>query len=243
MSRHHVQSLTVPIGDLGGRWMLDPQVLAAGAAAGYPNGYAYYVAGRGGVLGDVDADVVVSAFGFFEPATLRKMWERGGAVEGPRAAARRYAAGCAEYLGPKVSGFGGLERFVELATKAATGIDPSGLALFAGWRAEPLPDEIEARAALLLHVLRELRGGVHLLAVVTSGLPPLDAVVVAGGVETAQRFGWREPFPEPDADRWTEAEERTDQILTGLYRRVLWDVEVAELAELVGGLAEHVGPR
>ena len=50
------------IGSLGAKYMLDPETMAHGAAAGYPNGFAYYVAGRGGVLGDVDSDVVYSAF-------------------------------------------------------------------------------------------------------------------------------------------------------------------------------------
>ena len=45
--------------------MLHPDTLTPGKAAGYPGGFAYYVVGRGGVLGDVDASVVVSAFAFF----------------------------------------------------------------------------------------------------------------------------------------------------------------------------------
>ena len=62
-----VRALTEPVGSLGGMWLLHPEVLGPCREAGYPNGYAYYVTGRGGVLGDVDADVISSAFGFFEP--------------------------------------------------------------------------------------------------------------------------------------------------------------------------------
>ena len=77
--------IAAPVGMLGGGFMLDPSVLGAGKEAGYPNGFVYYVVGRGGVLGDVHADVVVSAFGFFAPDLVSKMWN--AQVEAPRAAA------------------------------------------------------------------------------------------------------------------------------------------------------------
>jgi hypothetical protein len=48
-------------------------------------------------------------------------------------------------------------------------------------------------------VLRELRGSVHVLAVVAAGLGPLAAVLATGGEENARRFGWPEPFPSIDA--------------------------------------------
>ncbi len=51
-----VRALAGPVGDLGGRWMLDREVLGPSRLFGYPNRYAYYLAGRGGVLGEVDAD-------------------------------------------------------------------------------------------------------------------------------------------------------------------------------------------
>ena len=57
--------------------MLHPDTLKIGSEAGYPNGFAWYVAGRGGVLGDVDADVIVSAFAYFNPKIVRKMWLAG----------------------------------------------------------------------------------------------------------------------------------------------------------------------
>ena len=46
--------------------MLDPETNAAGLEAGYSSSFAFYFAGRGGVLGDVDADVVHAAFMFFD---------------------------------------------------------------------------------------------------------------------------------------------------------------------------------
>ncbi len=104
-----VRALTQPIGDLGGMWLLHPEVLGPCREAGYPNGYAYYVAGRGGVLGDVDADVVSSAFGFFAPDLVRKMWNAGVAVEGAHAAAARYTDACCRFSRSRLEGFVGTD--------------------------------------------------------------------------------------------------------------------------------------
>lgn len=231
-----VRALTAPIGQLGGVWMLADEVLTPAKEAGYPNGYAYYVAGRGGVLGDVDADVVTSAFGFFHPALVRTMWGRGVAVEGARAAATRYGAACAEYGRRRMDEFTGAERIVELAGKVAAGVDPTGLALFAGWRAHPLPPDTPGRAYQLVHVLRELRGSVHVLAVVAAGLGPLAAVLATGGEENATRFGWPGPFPPVAVGAKASAEQLTDEVLTRLYAEVLDEGEAAELVGLAKAL-------
>ena len=235
-----VRALTNPVGSLGGMWMLHPEVLGPCREAGYPNGYAYYVTGRGGVLGDVDADVISSAFGFFEPGLVRKMWQAGVAVEGARAAGARYAAACAQFGRPRVAGFAGAPRLAELAGRVASEAVGAGLALFAGWRAEPLPDDPEARAFLLLHVLRELRGSVHIVAVVADGLHPRDAVLAGGGAAQAKQFGWPEPYPDVPPAAMTAAEALTDTILEGLYAAVLSEVEAAEMVSLVLALRDHM---
>lgn len=234
-----IRQLTAPIGDLGGHWMLAPEVLGPAKDAGYRNGYLYYVVGRGGVLGDVEPDVVSSAFGFFAPSLIRKMWVEGVAVEGARAAAARYGAACAEFGRPLFAGFEGIARLAELAEAVATGVDDSGLSLFAGWRAEPLPHDAAGRVALLLHVLRELRGSVHLVAVIATGMTPMDAVLATGGPENATRFGWVGPYRAVAAEEKQPAEDLTDRLLARLYAAVLSEAELAELVALVQGLWMH----
>ncbi len=234
-----VKSLTDPVGYLGGKWMLHPEVLGPCRDAGYPRRYAYYVAGRGGVLGDVDADVVAAAFGFFEPSLVRKMWEVGVAVEGAAAAAARYGAACAQFGRSRLQGFSEAARVAELAEKVAVGVDAAGLPLFAGWRTQPLPDDAAGRAYFLINVLRELRGCAHLVAVVATGLLPRDAVLASGGADTAKLFGWREPFAELASIDKQPAEAMTDAIVTRLYSAVLTAVEAAELVELVTAMRSH----
>ncbi|MEQ1872327.1 MAG: evbL [Ilumatobacteraceae bacterium] len=234
-----VKSLTVPIGYLGGQWMLHPEVLKPCRDFGYPHGYAYYVAGRGGVLGDVDSDVIAASFGFFEPSLVRLMWDLGVAVEGAAAAAKRYGDACAQFGRTRLAGFEGAERVSELAARVADSVDITGLPLFAGWRAQPRPEDAAGSAAFLMHVLRELRGGVHLVAVVATGLGPRAAVFASGGAERAKQLGWAEPYDDLAEVTKKPAEDLTDEVLTRLYSAVLSDDEAAELARLVADMRAH----
>lgn len=229
-------ALAGPVGDLGSRWMLHPDTLEPAKEVGYANGLLYYAAGRGGVLGDVDADVVTAAFGFFPASLVQQIWPAGIAVEGARAAARRYATACAAFGRARLAGVDGLERLAELAERVVAGADVAGLPLFAGWRAEPLPDDAPGRAYQLIHVLRELRGSVHIVAVVASGLSPLDAILTSptGGPEQAKLFGWPEPFADTSAlaEQRAAAEALTDQLMAR-HLEVLDPDERGELVELV----------
>jgi hypothetical protein len=237
-----VHLLASPVGDIGGRWMLDPDVLAAGRSAGYPTSYAYYFAGRAGVLGDVDADVVRSALGFFEPSLVRKMWMAGIAVEGARAAAARYGAACAQWGRARLAGFADAARAADLIRHVIDSVDPIGLPLFAGWRSEPRPDDSPALAYFTTHVLRELRLGAHIAAVVATGIAPRDAMLISGGESNAQQFGWTEPFPDVShlvATR-ADAEGITDEIMVRYFDQALNADEAAELVDLVAAMKAHI---
>lgn len=231
------RALAAPVNVLGGKWMLDADVLGAGTSNGYPNGFAYYVAGRGGVLGDVDADVVTAAFGYFAPSAIRALWTTGIAVEGARAAAVRYGAGCTSWGRQRLEGFDGAERLADLAGRLVDSVDPAGLSLFAGWRAEARPDDAPGRAYLLLHVLRELRGSVHIVATTASGLSPLESILTneAGGAAMAGMFGWSEPFPDVSslAGRRHDAEALTDTLMARHLETGLTGTERADLVDLV----------
>ncbi|HVB27272.1 MAG TPA: hypothetical protein VNE21_05110 [Mycobacteriales bacterium] len=208
-----------PVGRLGGAFMLDAECRQRGLDLGY-SAWPYYYGGRGGVLGDVDPDVVAAAFVFFAPEVVRKAWERARAVAAPQQTARQFLTGCHEWGRRKFAGVAGLEEFCLLAERVATQVSPAGVPLFAAWRAEPLPDDPAARAAQLLHVLREHRGGLHGIAVLAAGLTPLEAVVAGPhGRDNARWFAWPEPYPEPEplAQRRASAEQRTDDLVCPAY--------------------------
>ncbi|MFM9037814.1 MAG: SCO6745 family protein [Actinomycetota bacterium] len=221
--------LAEPVGRLGGGFMLDPEVLGAGKAAGYPNGFVYYVIGRGGVLGDVAADVVSSAFGFFAPSLVATMWS--GGIEPARAGADRYTEGCQQWGRSRLSGFDGATRLADLLARVIDAADASGLSLFAGWRAQPRPNDDVARCYQLVHVLRELRGCVHLIAVLATGLTPLEAIIANpnGGAAAAVRFGWNGEMPVARPDDFARAEELTNRLMA----RHLGILDSAELDDLV----------
>ena len=105
-----------------------------------------------------------------------------------------------------------------------------------------MPDDAEGRAYFLTHVLRELRGSAHVVAVIAEGLHPRDAVLVSGGEATAQRFGWTAPFPEIEPLRAPRAaaEARTDAIMERLVASVLDEAEAAKLAALVDAMRAHM---
>lgn len=227
---------------VGGAFMLDPATRTAGEGHGY-RPWAWYYAGRGGVLDDVDADVVAAAMGFLPPTLVRKGWEQAAGVAAPRVSAQRYAEACAQWGRRVLADVPGLERLCALAERVAVAAGVPALPLFAGWRALPLPADPPARAAMCLHVLREHRGGAHLVAVLASGLSPLEAIVAGPeGEPNARFFGWPQPYPEvePLRARRSRAEDLTDALVAPAYA-VLDPDERAELAGLVAAVDAAVG--
>ncbi|MGI5219761.1 SCO6745 family protein [Nocardia sp. CA-290969] len=226
------------IQELGGGFMFSREARTYAAETGIDEFFGPYTRGRGGVLGEVDADVVTAAFGFFPGHSVRTAWE---SVPMPaEKAAQRYAQACQEFGRRKLGAFEEAPRLAELLEAVAAAADPAGVPLFAGWRAMPLPADPGARVMQLAHVLRELRGGLHLLAVRASGITPLQAVLISGsplndGPGQARWYGWPEPFEEiTDEVRaaWKQAEAVTDQLIAPAFA-VLDDAAAADLVRLV----------
>ena len=97
------------------------------------------------------------------------------------------------------------------------------------------------RLAQLLHVLREHRGGLHLVAVVASGLTPHQAVLTGpGGPDNARFFGYQEPFEEVShlIEVRAATEDLTDRLVAPAYD-VLGHDERADLLALLQTAAAH----
>ena len=233
LNENEVTAVIAPlIGSLGSKYMLDPETMAHGAEAGYPNGFAYYVAGRGGVLGDVDSDVIYSAFMFFERSLIDKLWKAGVAVEGARAAGKRYMQSCDEWGRKHLANIEQLDLFNTVAEKLVSHVDSSGLTLFAGLRAEPLPSDSSARGYRLITLIRELRGCVHIAACVTHGLTGLEATLLSSGEGMAKMHGWAPPHADCShlgAER-EAVEKSTNDAMARLIKMHLTQAEMNELA-------------
>jgi hypothetical protein len=175
--------------------MMAPSTFAPAIEAGF-GGLDFYFRGRGGVLGEVDASVVVAAMGLLGPDVSATCWNDGRAVMSPGAAAQMFADVCAEFGRDHLTD--GVD-YRELVANCRIVIDAAecaGLPLFAGWRAMPVPDDPKGAAAHELNVLRELRGGAHLVAVIAHGLSPLEATLASTGTGMAGFLGHPEPYPD-----------------------------------------------
>ncbi|MFI6865630.1 hypothetical protein [Nocardia sp. NPDC050406] len=234
---------------IGGGFMFSREAREFAASTGVDGFMGGYTRGRGGVLGDVDADVVSAAFGFFNPVTIRAAWEATASVPAAKGA-EGYLGACQDFGRRKLAGFEQSERLAALLEAVVAAADSAGVALFAGWRAMPLAADAPGRVLQLIHALRELRGGLHLMAVRSAGLTPLQAVLVKGsplnsGAQQALLFGWAEPFEEVGPEltrRWEQAEQITGELIDPAFA-VLSAAEGAELVALVKACDEAVFAR
>ncbi len=224
--------LAQPIRDLPSNFMIDSATYEHGNRIGL-EGLDFYVYGRAGVLGEVDASVASAALVFFNPAMIRERWERGGRTMGPRKAATEFA-GClhrwsTEHLDDDLD----FVRLAALLGQVEQAANPAGAPLFAGWRTL---DEPAAPAELAMHrlnALRELRGALHSCAVLAAGLDPLVALLIRTPF-MAGVFGWEEPYPDVELakDAWSAAEAATDRAF-GRRLKVLEKGQQEELATLL----------
>jgi hypothetical protein len=111
---------------------------------------------------------------------------------------------------------------VDVGEAVIGGAEATGLPLFAAWRTIRRAADTPGHAAQVLHLLREHRGSIHVLAVAATGLTPLQAIVVSGGQDRARQLGFTGELPQPQAyrARWERAESITRQRAADAYRRI-----------------------
>lgn len=223
------------VSGLAAGFMLDPVTYAAGNERGFA-GLDFYFAGRGGVLGTVDADVVAAAMVFFHPDHVRTQWDSCAEVMARKEASAVFAACEARWADDHLADDAGVDwrTLADLAGKVVRGAAPAGAPLFAAWRAAEAPsaDQSPRQAALhQMNCLRELRLARHGAAVVVTGLDVGDAVRHRTPYMT-KVFGWDEvPVADDVPARWDDAERLTNQA-SGRDYGVLDDDEAAELVRL-----------
>lgn len=218
------------VSNLTSAFMLDMDTYAFAGEQGF-NGIDFYFAGRGGVLGDVPADVVAASLAFFHPDTVAAGWE-GSASVMSRADAAAAFAGCActwadAHLGDDVD----WTRLGDVADVVIAAASPAAAPVFAGWRALPVPDNPKHRAVHQLNALRELRMARHAAAVVASGIDVGDAVRHRTPYMVGI-FGWEErAVPDDVPARWDGAEALTTTATAHDYA-VLDETQAQDLVRL-----------
>jgi hypothetical protein len=238
----NVERALKPIQQFVRGWMTGPLAARCAAELGLVSEHQLWVVGRAGVLGDGDASVAAAGLGFLGPDMVREAWDALPAGVTHRQVANAYAALCGEWGAAALSRFdpARMARLDELGRRIADAADPAIGAVFAGWRAQPQPDDVGARVALTVHVLRELRGGAHIAAVLACGITPLQAVLASpaapprSGPTWAEHLGWKGPFDDCEAARPArlDAEPLTSKIVASAYASI-GAAAVEEFAELI----------
>jgi hypothetical protein len=217
------------INGLGASLFFHPRTVEFAAAQGVDNVFVLY-AGRAGVLGDVNAAQAVSALGFFASDVVADVWRGVTELGGPARMGALFGDAMAAAAATLWSSEAAAE-MVDMGRVVLQGVEPFGMALYAGWRERGLV----GGASDVVHALRELRGDVHIQSVAAAGLHPLEAEMVTRGAAAAQLHGWKPPYPEPDAfaGRVAAAERATSERMFDLYQRVLGAERIVQLAAAV----------
>ncbi|MFY9783922.1 MAG: hypothetical protein WAK12_10380 [Acidimicrobiales bacterium] len=223
-----------PIQVLGMSFYFDPLTKEQGREHGL-NSVEFYGLGRGGVLGDVDTKTVFDAFTFFDPSTIDFLWTNAKVKADPVVVAGAHLQAAYAFADRT---FGAIDPALLAAFAAAArkvvNAEPDGICpLVDGYKRHPAPKDPVHAAYLGTILLRELRGGVHILAVSEAGLDPVEACYL----QDPAVFKWH-GFKEEDAPEVTEdlaakkrrAEELTSDAVASCFD-VLSDVERDALAE------------
>ena len=237
-----VERVLKPIQQFVRGWMTGPMADRLAADLGMQSGSDLWIVGRAGVLGDGDADVAAAGLAFLARDRVRAAWESLPAGITPRQVADAYTALCCQWGSTELARFDRprMARLDELGRQIADGADGSIGTVFAGWRAQAQPDDVNARVALTMHVLRELRGAAHVVAIHACGITPLEAVLASpapppsSGPVWAEHLGWTGPFNDAEGAREVraEAERLTSRMLVPIYGSI-GDGDLAEFAELI----------
>jgi hypothetical protein len=233
-----IDEMDALINRLGASLYFDPLTLAHAAEAGITDVFVLYAGGRAGVMGDVTADQVASAFAFFAPDLVERVWQTVVATERPSEVARIYAAAMAHAAQDRWDATAA-RRVARLGTVVAGSVTALGMPLFAGWRAVPRPDTPCGAAALVVHTLRELRGDVHVQSVAASGLSPIEAEVASRrGTAGLEMHGWHGDAPdhEPLLEAFAAVEAQTSARMHRIYDAALSPTELDELAAALSAL-------
>jgi hypothetical protein len=237
-----VERILKPIQQFVRGWMMGPPAEELAARLKLRSENDLWIIGRAGAIGDCRPEVAAAGLAFIGLPGVRAAWEAIPNGLSPSKIAAAYAGICEDWGAQELAQFDQrkMQRLDELGRAVADAADGSLGAVFAGWRAMPPPANVGARVALTVNVLREMRGGAHIMAVHACGITPLDAVLASpaapprSGPPWAEHLHWPGPFRDPSdvLDARLRAEQLTSEILHPIYGSLGPD-RMDEFADLI----------
>ncbi len=223
--------LADPIQVVGMKFYFDPLTKELGRAHGI-NVVEFYGLGRAGVLGDVDTQTVIDAFTFFDPSLIDYFWTQAKTKADPVAVAASHVEAAYAFADRTFSDLDTdlLARFSDAARRVSEALPYGQCALFDGYRQYPWPNDPVHGAYLGSIMLRELRGGFHIVAVRDANLDVVAACYIQGP-EVFALHGYKETdVPEVSDDlraQKIEAEELTNAAMASALDVLSDDQRVA----------------
>ena len=233
MTNEELVNTVCPIlNDNGWKYYFTPNAIEVGKSMGL-KGMEFYVAGRGGCMGDCEGSVVAAAFGYFNPVIINAAWSLATAKQPARVIGDAHYEVAAHLGREKLADLPGLNEFTAAMEKVFNAADPDGLALFAAFKSMPLAEDTPGRAMQLAASLREFRGSAHLIAIRSVGLTSKQAHYVKRPNDV-KGFGWGEDDAPVVDDQvralMVQAENLTDALCIPAYA-VLNDAERKALVD------------
>ncbi|HTT60085.1 MAG TPA: hypothetical protein VMF33_08570 [Acidimicrobiales bacterium] len=193
--------LADPIQVVGMKFYFDPLTKQRGREHGI-NVVEFYGLGRAGVLGDVETQSVIDAFTFFDPSLIDYFWTQAKAKADPVVVAASHVQAAYAFADRT---FGHLDRdllarFSDAARRVSDALPYGRCALVDGYRQYPWPEDPVHGAYLGAIMLREMRGGLHIVAVRDAHLDVVAACFLQGP-EVFALHGYKET----DAPEVTDA--------------------------------------
>jgi hypothetical protein len=227
--------LADPIQVLGMKFYFDPLTKERGRAHGI-NVVEFYGLGRAGVLGDVDTQTVVDAFTFFDPSLIDYFWTQAKVKAVPVAVAASHVEAAYAFadrtfgdLDPEL-----LARFSDAARQVSETVPYGVCALVDGYRQYPWPSDPVHGAYLGVIVLRELRGGLHIIAVDEANLDVVAACYLQGP-EVFALHGYKETDAPEVSDELREQKLKAEQLTNAAMASALDVLSDEQRVALVDG--------
>jgi hypothetical protein len=235
-----IDKLDGRINQRGSELFFDEIAIKQGAELGVDNFLVLYGAGRAGVMGDVTAAQVCSAFAFFEPGLVHKMWSSMDPDVKPSAVAHVFATALAAAARERWDEAAAAD-VAAIGRKVADSVTAIGMPLFAGWRDMAVPGDPVGAATVTVMTLRELRGDIHVQSIAASGVGPLEADFFTRGEQGVQLHGWKPPYPEVahHGEAMAAAHASTSQRMSRIYEAALDGSELDAFDEAVRHLRKR----